>query len=102
MGGILRYLDEFQDKQNESLFVGDCYVFDQRVAVSYGNKPSTTFLEKCHACRHPLSCNDVKREDFVKGISCKYCVGKLTKLQRERFAQREKQIELALNNGKKH
>jgi len=101
-GGILAYLDEFADKKEESLFEGDCYVFDQRVAVSYGNKPSTIFQEKCHACRHPLSCDDIKRDDFVKGLSCKYCVGTISEKQREKFIQRQKQMELALENGKQH
>jgi UPF0176 protein len=101
-GGILAYLDEFAEKQNESLFTGDCYVFDQRVAVTYGNKPSMIFREKCHACRHPLSCDDLKREDYVQGLSCKYCVGQLSEKQQQRFTQRQKQMELALKDGRQH
>jgi len=101
-GGILAYLDEFAEKQDESLFKGDCYVFDQRVAVTYGNKLSTRFREKCHACRHPLSCDDLKRDDYVQGLSCKYCFDQLSKKQQERFTQRQKQMELALKNGRQH
>jgi len=101
-GGILAYLDEFAEKRDESLFKGDCYVFDQRVAVTYGNKPSTIFREKCHACRHPLSCDDLKRDDYVQGLSCKYCFDQLSKKQQERFTQRQKQMELALKSGKQH
>lgn len=101
-GGILAYLDEYANKQNESLFNGDCYVFDQRIAVTYGNEPSTTFKEKCHGCRHPLSNSDIRRDDFLKGISCRYCAGKLSTKQYEKFSQRQKQMELALKRGKQH
>ncbi len=99
-GGILAYLDDIS--QEESLFDGDCYVFDQRVAVTYKNQPSTIFRQKCHACRHPLSNTDLEREDYNHGVSCRYCVGNLTKKQEERFAQREKQIQLALKKGQQH
>ena len=99
-GGILAYLDEVSE--TESMFDGDCYVFDQRVAVTYKNKPSTTFRQKCHACRHPLSNQDLERQDYKHGVHCRYCVGTLTGKQEERFAQRQKQIQLALEKGQKH
>merc|ERR1719464_108977 len=101
-GGILAYLEEFAEKQDESLYIGDCYVFDQRVAVSYGNKPSMIFRQKCHACRHPLSCDDLKRDDYLKGLSCKYCFVQLSKKQHEKLTQRQKQMELAVENGIRH
>ena len=99
-GGILAYLDEVSEK--ESMFDGDCYVFDQRVAVTYKNKPSSTFRQKCHACRHPLSNKDLERGDYKPGVSCRYCVGKLSHEQEERFAQRQRQIQLALEKGRQH
>lgn len=99
-GGILAYLDEISEEQ--SMFDGDCYVFDQRVAVTYKNRPSTTFRQKCHACRHPLSNKDLEREDYNHGVSCKYCVGQLTHKQEERFSQRQRQMELALKEGRQH
>jgi len=99
-GGILAYLDEVAEEQ--SMFDGDCYVFDQRVAVTYKNKPSTTFRQKCHACRHPLSNKDLERDDYKHGISCRYCVGQLSQKQEERFAQRQRQMELALKEGRQH
>jgi len=99
-GGILAYLDEISEE--ESMFDGECYVFDQRVAVTYKNRPSTTFRQKCYACRHPLSNKDLEREDFKHGVSCKYCVGQLTHKQVERFAQRQRQMELALKEGRQH
>jgi UPF0176 protein len=99
-GGILAYLDTI--KPDESLFDGECYVFDQRIAVTYGNEPSKKFTASCHACRHPLSAEDVQRDDFVKGLSCRWCVGNLTDKQKDRFAQRQRQIELARKKGVDH
>mmetsp|Transcript_3940 Transcript_3940/g.8593 ORF Transcript_3940/g.8593 Transcript_3940/m.8593 type:complete len:151 (+) Transcript_3940:350-802(+) len=99
-GGILAYLDEVE--REESLFDGDCYVFDQRVAVTYKNRPSTTFRQKCHACRHPLCNKDLERDDYEHGVSCRYCVGRLTEKQEQRFAQRQRQMELALKKGRQH
>jgi len=99
-GGILAYLDEVPEK--EGLFDGDCYVFDQRVAVTYKNRPSETFRQKCHACRYPLSNQDLERDDYRNGSSCRHCVGQLTGKQEERFAQRQRQMELALNAGRRH
>jgi len=99
-GGILAYLDEVSP--TDSLFDGDCYVFDQRVAVTYRNRPSQTVRHKCHACRHPLSNDDLEREDYHHGVSCRYCAGRLTEKQEERFAQRQKQMELAIRVGRKH
>jgi len=99
-GGILAYLNDISPE--ESLFDGDCYVFDQRVAVTYGLQPSSNFKKSCHGCRHPLSEEDLHRDDYVEGISCRYCTGKLTEKQQERFSQRQRQIELALKEGRKH
>ncbi|KAG7351443.1 hypothetical protein IV203_010803 [Nitzschia inconspicua] len=93
-GGILAYLNDIQPDQ--SLFEGDCYVFDQRVAVTYGLQPSTIYQQSCHGCRHPLSNDDLKRDDFVKGVSCRYCSNSLTERKVERYAARQRQIELAL------
>lgn len=96
-GGILNYLESIQ--QEESLFDGDCYVFDQRVAVTYGNQPSTKFTDSCKACRHPLAKDDMESEDYVEGLSCSWCVERLTEKQRERFASRQRQVELARERG---
>jgi UPF0176 protein len=94
-GGILAYLNDIPPE--DSLFDGDCYVFDQRVAVTYGLKPSTTYQQSCHGCRHPLSTEDVKRDDFVQGVSCRYCTNLLTERKQERYIARQRQIELAMN-----
>jgi UPF0176 protein len=99
-GGILAYLDNIQ--REDSLFDGECYVFDQRIAITHGLKPSETFSTSCHACRHPLSSEDVQRDDFVEGMSCRWCVSRLTEQQKARFAQRQRQIELAKQTGQIH
>lgn len=99
-GGILAYLDSV--KPDDSLYDGECYVFDQRVAVTYGLEPSKRYFSSCHACRHPLSVEDMERDDFVNGLSCRWCVDKLTDKQMERFSQRQRQIEIATKNGQLH
>jgi predicted sulfurtransferase len=93
-GGILNYLDTIPPM--ESKFNGECYVFDQRIAVTYGLQPSSRFTSMCFACRHPLSVEeDLQPETgFVQGLSCRYCAPSLTDQQKERFANRQRQIEL--------
>ena len=99
-GGILAYLDEVPE--HESMFDGECYVFDQRIAVTYGNQPSTSYKKSCYACRHPLSSEDLLHPDYVEGLSCSRCIDKLTDKQMERFEQRQRQIELARKHGQLH
>jgi UPF0176 protein len=93
-GGILAYLNDIPPEQ--SLFDGDCYVFDQRIAVTYGLQPSIKYQESCHGCRHPLSAEDLKRKDCVEGVSCRYCTDELTEKKLERCMARQRQIELAM------
>ena len=99
-GGILAYLDSI--KPEKSLFDGECYVFDQRVAVTYQCEPSKKYTTSCRGCRHPLSQDDLKRDDFAEGISCRWCKDRLTEKQKVRFGQRQRQIELARKNGQVH
>jgi UPF0176 protein len=98
-GGILAYLDAVPE--HESLFQGECYVFDQRVAVTHGLQPSVTYTI-CHACRHPLSVADRTHVDYREGLSCSYCVSTITDKQRQRFEERQRQLELAQENGTCH
>jgi UPF0176 protein len=99
-GGILAYLDTIPPEK--SLFDGDCYVFDQRIAVTHGLIPSTKWKDSCKACRHPLSTEAMQRDEFIEGLSCQYCAGHLTDKQRERFEARQLQIELARQRGEVH
>lgn len=98
-GGILAYLDSVPEDQ--STFEGECYVFDQRVAVTHGLRPSDQYVA-CFACRRPLSQQDRSDLSFHEGISCKHCIDDVTERQRQRFQARNKQIELAKRKGKSH
>eukprot|EP00522_Entomoneis_paludosa_P017516 CAMPEP_0172453554 /NCGR_PEP_ID=MMETSP1065-20121228/10818_1 /TAXON_ID=265537 /ORGANISM="Amphiprora paludosa, Strain CCMP125" /LENGTH=431 /DNA_ID=CAMNT_0013205737 /DNA_START=109 /DNA_END=1404 /DNA_ORIENTATION=+ len=93
-GGILAYLK--QVPKEDSLWDGECYVFDQRIAVSHGLKPSEQYSSSCHACRHPLSQADVASKHYVHGVACPYCCDDPDKQQkRQRYEARQKQIELS-------
>jgi len=99
-GGILAYLDEVPCEQ--SLFEGSCYVFDQRVAVTHGLRP-TPGMTMCHACRAPLLVEEQDGHvDFVHGQQCTYCKGTTSAKQRERYEARERQIKLAKTKGILH
>jgi len=97
-GGILKYLEEVP--QEDSLWEGECFVFDERVAVDHDLEPGQ--YVQCHACRMPLDADDLKSEHYVPGESCSYCHESVTPEQRERFREREKQIRLAAERGEEH
>ncbi len=97
-GGILKYLEEVPEE--DSLWEGECFVFDERVSVTHGLQIGEA--ELCRACRHPLSPEDRKAETFVEGISCPYCHETMSEADRERFAQRQRQVELARKRGERH
>ena len=97
-GGILKYL-ETQPKA-ESLWEGDCFVFDQRVAVKHGLDESD--YDQCYACRYPITEEDKKHAAYVKGVSCHRCHNKMSEEQKARFAERQKQIALAKKRGQDH
>lgn len=98
-GGILAYLEAIP--KSESMFFGECFVFDQRVALTHGLKPSSEFTA-CHACRHPLSLADREHDDYREGLSCSYCVCTVTDKQRQRFEERQRQVDLAHEKGRFH
>jgi len=97
-GGILKYLEEMPEES--SLWEGECFVFDNRVSVGHGLKPGPYDL--CHACRHPISEADKKSSKYARGISCPHCHDTMSEEQRKRFAERQKQIELARKRGLNH
>ena len=94
-GGILKYLEQIPKK--ESLWKGECFVFDYRVSVEHGLKVG--HYEMCFACRMPISKEDKQDTDYVEGISCKYCINKISEKQKKRFNERQKQIELQKNKS---
>ena len=97
-GGILKYLEDVP--ASESKWLGECFVFDARVAVDHALRPGN--YKMCHACRMPLSADDVADPSFVDGISCLHCKPTLKPDQEARFAERQKQIQLAAERGEKH
>lgn len=97
-GGILNYLQEV-DKR-DSLWLGECFVFDQRVTVDHDLKPGG--YDQCHGCRRPISDTDKQSDKYVQGVSCPRCYNRLSEDQKKRFAMREKQIQLAKQRGEAH
>ncbi|MCO4321092.1 rhodanese-related sulfurtransferase [Aliidiomarina quisquiliarum] len=97
-GGILKYLEEVPEE--ESLWRGECFVFDQRVTVKHGLEQGS--YDQCYACRMPITEEEKASEHYVKGVSCPHCFDKTTATQKERFAERERQVQLAKARGEKH
>lgn len=97
-GGILKYLEEVPEAQ--STWQGDCFVFDNRVSVGHGLKVGPHQL--CHACRRPLFPEDVKKAEFTVGVSCHQCIDETSEADKDRFRERQKQIELARKRGDDH
>ena len=97
-GGIINYLKKI--KKNESLWKGECYVFDNRVSIKHGLIPGS--FSMCSGCRKPISNNDKKSKKYEEGVSCANCYDILTNSQKERFRMRQKQINIAKKHGKKH
>lgn len=97
-GGILKYLET--QPEDESLWDGDCFVFDQRVAVGHGL--SETEYDQCFACRRPLLPEDKVRPKYQLGVSCHRCHDQMTEEQKAGFAERQKQILLAKERGEVH
>ena len=96
-GGILRYL---KDAKDENLWQGECFVFDERVTVDKNLKPGK-YLQ-CFGCRRPLSDQDLTSQYYEKGVSCHHCFKFSSKKDKERFAQRQLQIDLAEERGHVH
>ncbi len=97
-GGILKYLEEVPE--DESLWEGECFVFDERVAVNHQLQPGQ--YTQCHACRAPLNAADLTSDYYVAGESCPYCHDDTSEEQRARFRERQKQIQLAKQRGDQH
>ncbi len=97
-GGILNYLKNV--KKKETLWNGECFVFDNRISLKHGLVIGTYSM--CSGCRKPISLKDKKSKKYEEGVSCPHCHDLLTKSQKERFRMRQKQIVLAKKSGKKH
>lgn len=97
-GGILKYLEETPAEQ--SLWSGECFVFDNRVAVN--NELAPGQYDQCHGCRNPLSPQDKQSPHYSPGVHCPHCYATLSADQLSRFSERHKQVQLAKQRQQQH
>ena len=97
-GGILNYLNKTDKK--DSLWKGECFVFDNRVSLKHKLKQGTYSV--CSGCRMTFSIRDKKSYKYEEGVSCPRCYDKLSNSQKIRFRMRQNQINLAKKVGRKH
>ena len=97
-GGILKYLEHVPE--DDSLWRGECFVFDERVSVKHGLALGEH--EVCGACRWPIDAAGRQSPFYVKGVSCARCYDKRDDSQRQRYAERQKQMDLAEKRGQTH
>jgi UPF0176 protein len=97
-GGVLRYLQE--TSPDASLWNGECFVFDTRVAVD--RDLAEGGYVQCHACRRPLSREDLASANYKEGVACPHCIDELDEDRAARLEERQKQVALATARGAKH
>ena len=97
-GGILNFLNK--TKKKDSLWKGECFVFDNRVSLKHKLIQGTFSI--CGGCRKPISTKDKKSKKYEEGVSCERCYDTLSSLQKSRFRMRQNQINLAKKAGRKH
>jgi UPF0176 protein len=97
-GGILKYLETVP--QEDTLWDGECFVFDQRVSVKHGLELGS--YDMCHACRIPIDDDDKNSPFYVPGVSCVNCYDTTDAKRKNRFKDRQRQMELAEKRGEKH
>ena len=98
-GGILNYLEVKKNNKINS-WKGECFVFDNRVAVN--NKIEKGTYEQCYGCRHPITNKDMELKSYKKGATCKYCIGLKSKSKIQSSSTRQNQIDMAEKNFKSH
>ena len=97
-GGILNYMEKVDAE--DSLWKGECFVFDDRVALNHNLEVGS--YDMCHGCRMPITDEDKLEEEYVRGVSCPNCFNKKTPDQKKRYADRQKQVDLAKLRNEKH
>ena len=97
-GGILKYLEDIP--QENSLWEGECFVFDDRVSVNHNLEPGS--YDMCHGCRMPITDQDKDSSKYIKGVACPNCFDKTTEEQKARYMSRQKQVDLAKSRNQKH
>ncbi|MBV1920021.1 MAG: hypothetical protein KUG73_05025, partial [Pseudomonadales bacterium] len=97
-GGILKYLEEVP--KEETLWEGECFVFDNRVSVNHDLEKG--LYDQCHACRMPITEEEKQHEKYQEGVSCHHCFDNQTPEQRNRYAERQRQIQISKKRGEAH
>ncbi len=97
-GGILKYLEEVPEE--DTMWQGECFVFDNRVTVNHQLEKGQ--YDQCHACRLPITKEEQTSDKYLEGISCPHCFDKHTPDQRQRFEERQRQMELSQQRGEGH
>ena len=97
-GGILNYMEKVDEE--DSLWNGECFVFDDRVALNHNLEVGS--YDMCHGCRMPISDADKLEEEYERGVSCLNCFYEKTPDQKKRYADRQKQVDLAKLRNQKH
>ena len=97
-GGILNYFESVS--QENSLWQGECFVFDDRVSVKHDLSEGT--YDMCHGCRMPITELDKTSEKYIRGVACPNCYESTTNEQKKRYLSRQKQVDLAKKRNQKH
>jgi len=97
-GGILNYMEKIDEE--DSMWQGECFVFDDRVALNH--KLEVGSYDMCHGCRMPITELDKLEPEYVRGVSCPKCFNHKTPAQKKRYADRQKQVDLAKLRNEKH
>ncbi len=97
-GGILNYMEKVDEE--DSLWNGECFVFDDRVALNHNLQVGS--YDMCHGCRMPITDADKLQKEYERGVSCPNCFNNKTPDQKKRYADRQKQVDLAKLRNEKH
>ena len=97
-GGILNYMEKVDEE--DSLWHGECFVFDDRVALNHNLEVGS--YDMCHGCRMPITEADKLEPEYERGVSCPNCFNEKTPDQKKRYADRQKQVDLAKLRNEKH
>ena len=97
-GGILNYFEKINEE--ESLWEGECFVFDDRVAIKHDLSEGS--YDMCHGCRIPITDKDKSSELYIRGVACPSCYNQTSDEQKSRYMSRQKQVDLAKKRNQKH
>ena len=97
-GGILNYFESVDGE--DSLWEGECFVFDDRVSVKHDLSVGT--YDMCHGCRMPITEDDKKAKQYIRGVACPKCINSKTEGQKSKYMSRQKQVDLAKGRNQKH